>query len=477
MNIIAHPAWPHPVFDLLHAYQRPHVAELGACLDVNRCIINGSDPGTGKTYITCALAAWKGRPLLVCCPKPAVSIWFNVAALFGANILGVANYEALRSGKYFTSQDAFMGDNRVACPYFDGANWDLPNNILVVFDEAHKGKNGATGTSRLMLSIVSHIHAQGPRCILLSATITDSVAAFHTPAVMLGLAQAGKRAYQVWVKQLGVGAASAMHHAIYPRFGARIRIDVIKRDPVVDLFRNNDLQAQTYPMSADEERGIVAAYGDIDEAITALKAKQAAETHPLTAILRARQRIEMLKVPTMAMLAMEYLLGGHNVGIFVNFNDTCAQLFDILDEFVQAEFGSHIARVVGGQTGADRAREVEDFQAGRARVIICNIRAGGTCLSLHGENRVALISPAWSSIDLLQTVGRMYRAGGGDVIQRIIYCRGRASPAGDTNTNDTTFVSAGVRLGVEEIIARAVNTKLRTIEFINNATDDDLYQI
>ncbi len=72
-----------------------------------------------------------------------------------------------------------------------------------------------------------------------------------------------------------------------------------------------------------------------------------------------------------------------------------------------------------------------------------------------------------------QRLGRFYRAGGGDVIQRIIYCRGAVSPAGEINKNDTTFNGAGV----EELMAEKINEKLKNIELINNGDEIDLVEI
>jgi hypothetical protein len=86
-------------------------------------------------------------------------------------------------------------------------------------------------------------------------------------------------------------------------------------------------------------------------------------------------------------------------------------------------------------------------------LIICNIKVGGQSISLHdkyGRPRVSLIVPSFSSIDLLQSLGRIHRAGSkSPALQRIIYC---------SNT-------------CEEVISRRLNSK---IEFLSKINDDDL---
>ena len=103
--------------------------------------------------------------------------------------------------------------------------------------------------------------------------------------------------------------------------------------------------------------------------------------------------------------------------IFVNFTQTLKTLQEML----------HIDSVVyGEQDYDDRLRIIEEFQDNKTRIIILNIKAGGVGISLHdiagGHPRVSLISPTWSSLDLVQALGRIHRAGGKTKsLQRIIY--------------------------------------------------------
>ena len=99
----------------------------------------------------------------------------------------------------------------------------------------------------------------------------------------------------------------------------------------------------------------------------------------------------------------------------------------------------------------ERQTNIKNFMKNSEKVIICNIKAGGIGVSLHdihGDHpRASLISPTWNSLDLVQSLGRIHRAGGKTKsLQRIIY-------AART---------------IEENIARKIKGKLKNLSSVNN---------
>jgi SNF2 family DNA or RNA helicase len=166
--------------------------------------------------------------------------------------------------------------------------------------------------------------------------------------------------------------------------------------------------------------------------------------------MRAQQNIEALKIPLFVELANDYIHNGYSVVIFVNFTKTLEKICEMLHTD---------NKIYGEQTIEDRTKIIENFQENRSKIIVCNIKAGGIGISLHdihgGHPRVSLISPTWSSIDLIQALGRIHRAGGkSKSLQRIIY-------AAET---------------VEDKIADKIKSKLSNINSINNG-DLDLTNI
>ena len=80
----------------------------------------------------------------------------------------------------------------------------------------------------------------------------------------------------------------------------------------------------------------------------------------------------------------------------------------------------------GENKGDERERNIEDFQSDKQRIILVNVKAGGSGLSLHDLNgtypRIALISPTPSAVDLRQALGRIHRDGAkSKALQKIIF--------------------------------------------------------
>jgi len=140
----------------LLSFQVAHVLQLSEILAIRNIALDASDTGTGKTYCAMALAKILKLEPLIICPKSVITNWVDVAKIFGVNIRGVANYEMLKSGKYYTPNL-----EKVECPYFEKVKvgnkinfeFQLPHDTIVIFDEAHRCKNYKTSTSKLLMGI------------------------------------------------------------------------------------------------------------------------------------------------------------------------------------------------------------------------------------------------------------------------------------------------------------------------------------
>jgi len=233
---------------------------------------------------------------------------------------------------------------------------------------------------------------------------------------------------------------------LFPERGSRVRIDVLG-----DMFPQTQINALPYTMGKTREIEIEKEYKKLKLQLDEIKDKKSKDKiNPLTITIRAQQKIEILKIPTFIELTNDFIYNRFSVVIFVNFTQTLKTLAD----FLKTD-----SIVYGEQTMEDRMRIIENFQNNKTNIIILNIKAGGIGISLHdihgGHPRISLISPPWSSIDLLQALGRIHRAGGKTkTLQRIIYT---------ANT-------------IEERIADKLKIKLGNINSINNG-DLDLTNI
>jgi len=401
----------------LFDYQLLHVFNLICSLTSKQVTIDGSDTGTGKTYAAIsACRHMKLRPFIIC-PKIIMNKWKDVCNYFDVRPISIVNYEAIKYGKeYFRDERV---DSRFVDIIVENTNkkskktgklkqnivdykWNLPKNAIIIFDEAHKCKNIKSKNGILLIST----KGLNNKVLLLSATLSDTPSSFHVFGYMLGFYKTMRQAKN-WINGMiiddnnyigHVKKLSSINRKIYPDYGSRIRISDLG-----DKFPENQVTADCYTVDKIHRQ-------EIDEIYKKFK------PNSMVGQMKERQRIEEIKIPIIEELANEYLDNGYAVVIFVNFQKS---IDDLSKRF------NTTCIVCGDQTIEDRESNVEDFQKNIKKLIICNIKAGGLGIDLHdlyGVPRVSLISPSFSSIDFIQTLGRIHRSGSqSTALQRVIY--------------------------------------------------------
>lgn len=174
-------------------------------------------------------------------------------------------------------------------------------------------------------------------------------------------------------------------------------------------FPKRQITAELYDI--EEPSKIERLYEEMANALAVLDAARSTDIspeHPLTQFLRARQRVELLKVPIAVELATDALEKGLSVGIFVNFSQTIDELSkrlkcsDIID--------GRSANIVRRQEVIDRQQRDE------IRLVLLNSEAGGIAVNLQdirGEfPRVGFVFPGFSATTFKQLCGRFHRDGG-----------------------------------------------------------------
>ena len=168
----------------------------------------------------------------------------------------------------------------------------------------------------------------------------------------------------------------------------------------------------------------------------------------LTIMLRARQKVELLKADTIIELATEFYEQQKSIVIFINFIETMEYLHTQLRNILKTE---RISILKGGQNIKTREEQLDLFQSDHHRIIIATMGTGREGINLHDLNgkypRVSLISPSWSAQDLIQALGRICRAETkSKCLQYLIYCAGT----------------------IEDRICELVQNKIKTINTIND---------
>lgn len=439
----------------LKAHQRAPAVQLDSALDKFDAVVDCSSTGIGKTYVAAAIASSRKLPTLVVVPKIAVTAWERAGEHFGDRF-SVIGYEKLRTGRtpfgfwdntpppgfklgeYYVCQSCqrkvdfenfepcYCHPIGAHCITVKSKPWDYgkfhfhPGVRMVIFDEVHR----CNGIGSLNGEMLNAAKRERKKIMGLSATIGDTPMKFQSIGYALDLHTLYERdglSFYDWARENGCRLdrrfggfkwmanlaeqkiiMSRIHARIFPKRGVRIRCEDVPGFPEVDI------SAELYDL--DENHAIDALYAEMNDAIKELEhvsSKDLCPDHPLTRILRACQRIELLKVPVMKELAEDYIEKGYSTALFVNYKQTIAELRKRL---------SWEAVIDGSPAGVkNRQKWIDQFQADAIRGIIVNSLAGGISVSLHdlrGEfPRVGLVMPNPSAVVMRQLFGRLRREG------------------------------------------------------------------
>jgi superfamily II DNA or RNA helicase len=426
---------PYPV-------QQSHIKLLYSSLVKNKAALDASATGTGKTLCAIMVAKKLGKPVVVVCPKAVIPTWRKELEEQGVASAAVINYEKLRTGK--SGLGAWNSKKW---------EWGLNEEHLIVWDEAHRCKSPSAQNTKMLIASKSHYN------LMLSATIADDPTELRGVGFLLGLFELPK--FWNWCRSHGcrpnpwgamefdrrkTGSLEKIHDQIMPNKGGRMTVDDMKGH-FADNFIIDD------PLDFSDDGKIKELYEEMELELEGLKKEMADDSDnpaakALVAQLRARQAVELYKVPLICNTIEEIVNDEHrNVAVFVNFDATINAILDRLQKTERT-----VSVIRGKQSEKEREVSILGFQNNTSRVILCNMEAGGVGVSLHdttGERpRTALISPSFNAKSMVQVLGRIHRAGGkSPAIQRILVAEGT----------------------VEEKVAKSVKEKIKAQEILNGS--------
>lgn len=430
----------------LLAYQLAPVSVHVAAIKNFGASIDASDTGTGKTYTALAVCRELGLSPFVIAPKAVLPSWKRAAAHLGVTLAGCVNYELARTG------------NRPEIGVWQGKGKDekfvfAAGIPALIFDEAHRAKGTDTANAFLLRAA----RDQGIPTLALSATLAHNPLEMRAVGHLIGLSSWS--GFWRWALRHGCSknpwggmdfngsrlVLESLHRQIFPQHGARVRVadlgDAFPETQIAaEAFNGNGMAGEIDAIDAEMHRELE----QLAERSSGDKAEGRAAA--LVAMLRARQRAEFVKVPLFVELAQDAIAEGRSVAVFVCFRETLAAIVERLEKG-----GVKCAQIRGEQSAEDREAGIAAFQADAIHCICAMIQAGGVGVSLHDLNgnraRSAFISPTWSAVELRQTLGRVWRAGGKTKsVQRIVF----------------------VADSVEESVRRTVDAKLARLDTLND---------
>jgi superfamily II DNA or RNA helicase len=416
----------------LYDWQQPSADRIVSIFNAGgQVAIDASDTGAGKTYVALEVISQLKVPVLIICPKSVKTAWARAAEDFGVKPIAI-----------LTSQKLLYRN-----PHYVDDAWALPDNTLIIWDEAHQGSGEATKT----VVIFARTKVFKVPVLALSATIADTPLKMRGLGFLLNLHSFNKPSFKRWCLDHGCYpspfALGKLEFSKGPK-GRKALADIhaeikdrmvrIQRSDIPD-FPQGLVISKLIDLDASYAKEVKQIYKDMEARLKLPGANELVE------LGKAREKTERYKVPAFVELVTETLAEGVSPVVFLNYHSSREALVDALTEAGI----TNVSQIHGRQNDEDRAEAIDRFQDNTNHVCVVMAAAGGAGISLHdlnGRPRATFVTPSFNAVEMLQVLGRAHRLGGSKVIQ--------------------TFVLAANT--IEERIHRAIQRKLKNIQTLND---------
>lgn len=411
------------------------------------------EPGTGKTITAIlgvveymAMHRFNGAPAIVICPASVVDPWVEAWKAWAPHIRTVA-WRGTPKARH-----ALAGTADVYVTSYDTARADTPvlakpsplrslGAAHLVIDECHLIKNPTAERSKSVTRLANIAAAKNGAIIALSGTpITHDPGDLWSSLVcLMPGAWPSKERWLARYCQVVAGDYKDENLGLAPWREAEFRLTLLgqhrrvaKADVLTMLppktysVRTVDLPAKWRKVYDDFEGSMIAELPDGKE----LSVMDVMSMHGhLTRLASAAAEVEVtygpdvdertgepkrhvhlnLKHPSWKVDALLEILAerpGQPVVVFA----PSRQLVELAGQKATAA-GLKVGYVVGGQTPAERTKNVDDFQGGALDVICVTTSAGGVGITLTAANTVVFLQRPWSIVDSIQAEDRCHRIG------------------------------------------------------------------
>lgn len=413
-----------PLTKSLYTYQEAAVETI---LNHRRVLL-GLQPGMGKTAIMQAVAAavvaTGGKVLVTTPPSLRVSPW---AEEFAADYphLTIAVVEGTKAAALPNVDVVIIGDSVIAKREADIIAWDAD---AVFADEAHRFKTRNSKRAIALHNIVAALDASAITVLATGTLATNNAADVWKPLSIIG-----QGVNEVYAKKVSGGASYTrfMDHWCETEviWNGRANIRVAKgckdalglraslmstcminvpRDEVLDLpARTFDKLGLVLNGDAREYRRIEKDFLSwVREQHGDAAAKRASKAEAVTKIMRLWEQDGLAKVNATAEYVENLTEQGEQVVVMAWHSKVIVGLYNKL-----TASGLRCATIAGGASSDHKAAVVRAFQAGQIDVVIGQIEAAGTGLTLTAASNIVFAQLPWSPASFAQACDRIYRIG------------------------------------------------------------------
>lgn len=388
-------------------------------LDKQRCYI-GSDPGTGKTRSCLDAIAQARLPTLVLAPKAILEpAWANDAARF-TPWLRVQPCYADKRGEYFRTAADVHVTNHDAAKWLAENPWAYADKKLLIIDEATAYKNKDAVRSRAMLKVASHFEHVVLMCGTPMPQGLEDI--WHQFLILDGGERLGKSFYRFrdatynseatpfgitkWVEKPGAREVVADLIAdVFIRFELEECIDMPEKVERTISFKLPPKQQRIYDQMVRD--AVLEMEG------TAITAVNAASLLGKLLQIASGCAYDVHGVPILVDNARAQLIAqlcAEREHSLVAFQWT-HQRDQILLALGEVGIPRDQVAVVDGSFHGDIQQLVNDFQAGKYRVLLAHPKSASHGLTLTKATTTIWASPTYELERFEQFNRRIYRAG------------------------------------------------------------------
>jgi hypothetical protein len=453
----------------LQAHQVEHYKKILEILSKFYFYVDGSEMGTGKTYVAAAVAITLKLPTIVVCPVSVRKTWQDVFAKYGVpmyNIAGgpIITYESLRSKKNCQPKHGLLTrDDSGTSTVFEPTNLLtqlIQAGVLIIFDECQKLKNQGD-QNKAAKAIIKQFYAQGgaSRIGLLSGSAIDKQEQTINLLKMVGFINSrnlyskingelrleGIQDLYDWSRRINDAGTTnfiasnaapsnrekAVGH-VFDLFVSVIKPGVMSIMPRPDYKGSEkDLKNGFYVLSMEDDIEYQKGVTQLAEAVRYHPETGSVIFESMGAIQNALVRIQSAKMRTMARLAHEELAkqpvnqnGERLYPKIILYADYYEVINSLLQEFAKYNPMEYTGRLSEKVRNSNLAK-FQEFN-NDSRIFIGNPFVGSNGINLHDTDghfpRIMYIMPGYRINELHQVTGRIFRTGiVGSVKIRFVY--------------------------------------------------------
>ena len=410
-----------PATKSLYQYQ---LAAVETIIEHRRVLL-GLQPGLGKTAIIQAVVAHEAalgkRSLVIVPPSLRISPWANEFAADYPH-LNVALVSGTKRAEFPVDADVVILPDSVFAQRVDDVIAWAPQNVFA--DEGHRYKNVKAKRTIALRTLADALPVDACIVPATGTVVANRVTDVYAPLRITGRENAravsGGDSYTrfldawcdtevVWTGRGHVRVATGCKD---PE-GLR---DALVKTCYVSVPREDvlDLPERTTAVRSLVLNGDATEYRRIERDFIAwvrdqkgdAAAHRASKAEAITRLLALWEADGKSKVKATTEYVSSLVEQGEQVVLFAHHKSVVAALYEAL----LAE-GISCTSVIGGQSSESKADAVDAFQNGRVQVLIGNITAAGTGLTLHAARHVVFCQLPWSPGDYGQAQDRIFRIG------------------------------------------------------------------